>query len=68
VIVPGAGITARNIERVAQQTGAREFHSGLSTVLPYSSNDYKKFEEEVRRLAEQIARISRNQSCATGDS
>jgi copper homeostasis protein len=58
VIVPGAGISARNIEQVAQQTGAHEFHSGLSAVLPYGSKEYREFEEEVRKLAEQIARIS----------
>jgi copper homeostasis protein len=58
VIVPGAGISTRNIEQVAQQTGAHEFHSGLSAVLPYGSKEYREFEEEVRKLAEQIARIS----------
>ncbi len=57
VIVPGAGISSLNIEQVAQRTKAREFHSGLSTVLPYGSCEYKKFEEEVRKLAEQIAPI-----------
>ncbi len=57
VIVPGAGISALNIEQVAQQTGAREFHSGLSAVLPYGSKDYRKFEGEVRKLATQIAPI-----------
>lgn len=62
VIVPGAGITARNAELVAQQTGAREFHSGLSAVLPYGSKDYSEFENEVRKLAEQIARISETRS------
>jgi copper homeostasis protein len=58
VIVPGAGISALTIEQVAQQTGAREFHSGLSAVLPYGSKDYRKFEDEVRKLANHIARIS----------
>ena len=57
VIVPGAGITAHNIEQVAQQTGAREFHSGLSAVLPYGSSDYTKFKEEVRKLADRIGQI-----------
>jgi copper homeostasis protein len=57
-IVPGAGITARNIEQLARQTGACEFHSGLSAALPYGSIEYKKFQEEVRKLAGQIARIS----------
>jgi len=62
VILPGAGIGATNIEQVAQQTGAREFHSGLSAVLPYGSKDYRKFEDEVRKLAKRIARISGTQT------
>jgi copper homeostasis protein len=62
VIVPGAGISCLNIERVAQQTGAREFHSGLSAVLPYGRKDYGEFEDQVRKLAKQIARISGTQS------
>ena len=58
VIVPGAGISGANIEQVARRTRAREFHSGLGTALPYGSNDYKKFEEEVRHLAAAIGRIT----------
>jgi copper homeostasis protein len=54
VIVPGAGINAANVVEVMQQTKAREFHSGLSAALPYGSNDYKKLEEEVRKLMEAI--------------
>ena len=57
-IVPGAGISSVNIAEVARRTRAREFHSGLSAALPYGSNEYKKFEEEVCELAGQIARIS----------
>jgi len=56
-IVPGAGINASNVLHVAQQTGASEFHSGLSTSLPYRSHEYKRFEEEVRKLAEAIERF-----------
>jgi copper homeostasis protein len=62
VVVPGAGINALNIEQVAQQIGAREFHSGLSAVLPYGSKDYRKFEDEVRKLAKHLARISGSQT------
>ena len=62
VILPGAGISALNLEQVAVQTGAREFHSGLSTALPYGSCEYKRFEEEVRKLAEQLARINGTQA------
>jgi copper homeostasis protein len=58
VIVPGAGISAANIAEVARRTKAREFHSGLSSVLPDGSREYGRFEEEVRKLAEQLAPIS----------
>ena len=58
VIVPGAGISAANIREIARRTKAREFHSGLSSVLPYGGSDYKKFGEEVRKLAERIARLT----------
>lgn len=57
IIVPGAGISAANLSKVAQQTGAREFHSGLSSALPYGSRDYEKFEAEVRKLAERLAAL-----------
>ncbi len=65
VILPGAGISAANIGLIAQRTKAREFHSGLGTALPYGSREYKRFEEEVRKLAEQLARISGNQTTRT---
>jgi len=61
VIVPGAGISGANITEAARRTRAREFHSGLSAALPYGSTEYQKFEAEVRKLAEQIARISQTQ-------
>jgi copper homeostasis protein len=49
-ILPGAGITHSNIAKVAEQTGAVEFHAGLGSVLPYSSRDFAAFESEVRQL------------------
>jgi len=58
-IVPGAGINASNISMVTEQTGAREFHSGLSSALPYGSSDYEKFEREVQKLAERLAMFSK---------
>ena len=58
IVVPGAGISAANIVEVAQRTKAREFHSGLSSALTYGSSDFKKFEEEVRKLAQSIARLA----------
>jgi len=56
-IVPGAGISASNIARVVKETGAREFHSGLGTVLPYGCHDSRKFETQVRKLTEQLASL-----------
>jgi copper homeostasis protein len=58
LILPGAGTSAANIADVAQRTKAREFHSGLGSVLPYGSFEYKRFEDQVRKLAEQLARLS----------
>lgn len=54
IILPGVGISASNISLVAERTGARELHSGLSSALPYGSSDYEKFEGEVRKLAERL--------------
>ncbi len=56
-IVPGAGISASNIARAVKETGAREFHCGLGTVLPYGSRDYERFEAEVGKMTEQLARL-----------
>ncbi|MBA0088152.1 MAG: copper homeostasis protein CutC [Acidobacteria bacterium Pan2503] len=55
LILPGAGITHSNIAKVAEKTGAIEFHAGLGTVLPYSSRDYNAWEVEVRKLSKQLS-------------
>ena len=55
VILPGAGNSAENIAEVVRRTAAREFHSGLSSVLPYSSRDFARFETEVGKLARALA-------------
>ena len=57
IIIPGAGITHSNIAKVAEQTGAIEFHAGLGSVLPYSSRDYAAFESKVRQLSEKLQGI-----------
>jgi len=54
LILPGGGINASNAVDVAQQTGARELHSGLGSVLAYGQEDYELFESEVRKLAAQL--------------
>ncbi len=51
-VVCGGGINSANLKRVVQATRAREFHTGLSTVLPYRRATHEGFEEEVRKLAE----------------
>lgn len=58
LILPGAGITASNVAEVVQKTGAIEFHAGLGTVVPYSTNDFAAFEAKVRQLAEHLASLS----------
>jgi copper homeostasis protein len=57
-ILPGAGNSAENAAEVLRKTGASEIHSGLSSTMPYGSRDYKRFEVEVRKLAELVASIS----------
>lgn len=49
-IMPGSGITAANAQPVAETTGAREFHAGLSTVTTGGDRDESRFEDEVRKL------------------
>jgi copper homeostasis protein len=54
LIVPGAGLNASDILQIVQQTRALEYHSGLSTTLPYSNQDYGTFEAEVKKLADRL--------------
>jgi copper homeostasis protein len=58
IIIPGGGINASNAVHVARKSGARELHSGLGSVLAYGHEDYVQFENEVRALAAQIARVA----------
>ena len=57
-IIPGAGINADNILRVAAVTHAREFHSGLSSTLPYPRAHYAAFERGVRELAAKLRSLT----------
>jgi copper homeostasis protein len=50
VVMPGSGLDATNIAGIAANTGASEFHSGLSKVLPYGSSNFQRFEEEIRAM------------------
>lgn len=58
IIIPGSGIHFENFAVVRKVTKAREFHSGLSSVLPYGSTDFARFEAEVRRMAEQMKSLA----------
>ncbi len=47
-IIPGSGILSENFALVRKTTNALEFHSGLSSVLPYGSIDFARLEAAVR--------------------
>lgn len=58
IIIPGGGVNPSNALQVARQSGARELHSGLGSVLAYGREDYVQFENEVRALAAQLASVA----------
>jgi copper homeostasis protein len=52
IIVPGSGIYPENFAVVQKSINAREYHSGLSSVLPYGFSDFARFEAAVRALVQ----------------
>ena len=62
MIIPGAGINADNILQVASVTRAWEFHSGLSSALPYPRSDYAAFEHGVRELIGKLRSVTQSTS------
>ena len=50
IVVPGRGLNAANFAEVRRALPAREFHSGLGSVLPYDSSDFTRFEAEIRAM------------------
>lgn len=58
VVMPGCGITASNLVKIAKSTGAREFHAGLSSIVRDDDPGELDFETEVRRLVETLAMTS----------
>jgi copper homeostasis protein len=58
IILPGGGINASNVAQIAKQSGVHEIHSGLGSVLAYGQEDYALFENEVRKLTEQLATVT----------
>jgi copper homeostasis protein len=51
-VMPGSGLHAGNIREAVEETGAREFHAGLSSVVADAAGNLAVFEREVRRLAD----------------
>ena len=50
VVMPGSGLHAGNIGEAVAETGAREFHAGLSSVVSREGGDLDGFEREVRKM------------------
>jgi len=55
IVMPGSGLHAANIQDAVKRTGAREYHAGLSSVVPDATNNIATFEREVRKLAAALA-------------
>ena len=58
VIMPGGGLDATNLAKVVTDTQAREFHSGLGSVLPYGSSNLARFEAEIHAMKGLLKRAS----------
>ena len=54
VIMPGGGLDAANIAKMIEHTRAKEFHSGLGSVLPYGSSNIQRFEAEIHAMKRRI--------------
>jgi copper homeostasis protein len=50
-VMPGSGLHAGNICEAVETTGAREYHAGLSSVIPRPAENISAFENEVSELA-----------------
>jgi len=55
-ILPGGGLHPGNIAQVARATSARELHTGLGQVIPYSSPNLTAFESAVRECVVNLQR------------
>jgi copper homeostasis protein len=66
IVLPGAGLHAGNIAKLATETGAREFHSGLGGILPYGSSDLTRFESEVHAMKRALRNMGANVRAKSG--
>lgn len=55
-ILPGGGLHAGNIAEVARATGTQELHTGLGSVIPYTSQYLDAFESAVRDCVTSLQR------------
>lgn len=56
LMMPGGSLDATNIGQMAVRTQAREFHSGLGSVLPYGSSNLQRFETEIHNMKMELAK------------
>ena len=59
IILPGGGIRPVNLSRIARETRAGEFHSGLTNLLP-EPRRHQRFEAGVRELIRVLEEESSN--------
>lgn len=50
IVMPGGGLHAGNFAEVRRALPAREFHTGLGSVLPYGSSAFSRLEAEIRAM------------------
>jgi|SRR5215470_6508044 len=60
IILPGGGIRPVNLSRIARETRASEFHSGLTNLLPEPERAHQRFEDGVRELIRVLEEESSN--------
>jgi copper homeostasis protein len=53
-VMPGSGLHTGNIREAVRLTGAREYHAGLSSVIPSPAVNAGNFEGEVKELADAL--------------
>lgn len=66
IVLPGAGLHAGNIAKLAEETRAREFHSGLGGILPYGSSDLTRFESEVHAMKRALRNLNGTAQAKSG--
>jgi copper homeostasis protein len=50
IVMPGSGITSENFPVLRRTTSAKEFHTGLGSILPYGISDFERFAAEIRNI------------------